>query len=123
MRILSVDDSKSVRTVIRQSIEVLGFEFLEAENGKEAFAILEQAGAPDLILLDWNMPEMDGLAFLKAIKEDSRYRQIPVTMVTTETERCKVIEAIGIGAKNYVMKPFTQEELITKIMESLGMGV
>jgi two-component system chemotaxis response regulator CheY len=123
MRVLSIDDSKAVRHMIRQAIEVLGFEFMESAHGKEALDVLETRGSADLILLDWNMPVMDGLVFLKTIKADERFKHIPVTMVTTETERHKVIQAIEMGAKNYVMKPFTQEELVTKIMEALGMGI
>jgi two-component system chemotaxis response regulator CheY len=76
-----------------------------------------------MILLDWNMPEMDGITLLKTLKADPNYRDIPVTMVTTESERVRVIDAIKSGAKNYVTKPFTQEQLIAKIQESLGMGI
>jgi two-component system chemotaxis response regulator CheY len=76
-----------------------------------------------MILLDWNMPEMDGITLLKTLKADPNYRDIPVTMVTTESKRVRVIDAIKSGAKNYVTKPFTQEQLIAKIQESLGMGI
>jgi two-component system chemotaxis response regulator CheY len=124
MVILSVDDSGATRMFARSAVEVMGHEFAEAENGKAAQRLLEQGGRKiDLILLDWNMPVMDGITFLKWLKADPRFSGIPVTMVTTEVERVKVIEAIGAGAKNYLMKPFTQEELVGKIMESLGMGV
>ncbi len=124
MRIMSVDDSRSTRMVIKNAVDVLGFDFLEAADGKEGLEILEKEnGNVNLILLDWNMPVMDGLEMLKAVKADDRFKDIPVTMVTTEIERHKVVEAVGVGAKNYVMKPFTQEDLIAKIMESLGMGL
>jgi two-component system chemotaxis response regulator CheY len=122
MNILSVDDSKAVRDIIGTTVEVLRYGFLEAENGVQALEVL--ATHPDdvaLILLDWNMPEMDGITFLKTIKADNHFVNIPVTMVTNESERIKVIEAIRIGATNYVSKPFTQEELIAKICECLGM--
>ena len=123
MKILSVDDSKSLRQFIRSAIEVLGYEFLEAEDGLSGLKLLEQNGDVDLILLDWNMPVMNGYEMLLKIKSDERYKDIPVTMVTTEIERDKVITAIQAGARNYVMKPFTQEDLIAKVMESLGMGI
>ena len=123
MRILSVDDSKATRMFVGNAVEVLGFEFLQAEDGQAALDLLEKEGAVDLILLDWNMPVMNGIEFLEKIKSDDRYKAIPVTMVTTEIERHKVVQAVGKGAKNYVMKPFTQEDLIGKIMESLGMGL
>jgi two-component system chemotaxis response regulator CheY len=124
MRVLCVDDSRATRNIIRCAVDLLNFEFLEASNGREAMELLEQEKEGiDLVLLDWNMPEMDGITLLKILKADPRFQKIPVTMVTTEVERHKVIEAIGAGAHNYVMKPFTQENLIEKIMDSLGMQV
>ncbi|MBD3419182.1 MAG: response regulator [Chitinivibrionales bacterium] len=124
MRILSVDDSQTTRQFIKNAVDVLGFEFLEAGDGREGIDLLEREnGKVNLILLDWNMPNMNGLEMLKSIKADARFQTIPVTMVTTEIERHKVVEAVGAGAKNYVMKPFSQEDLIAKIMESLSMGI
>ena len=124
MKILSVDDSSTTRQMIRNAVDVLGFEFLEAANGQEALEVLGMMeGTVDLILLDWNMPVMDGMQTLKALKANEKHRHIPVTMVTTEIDRHKVVAAIAGGAKNYVMKPFTQETLVGKIMESLGMGM
>jgi two-component system chemotaxis response regulator CheY len=124
MKILSVDDSRTARQIIRNAVEILGFDFIEAENGIQALEILRKQDVPvDLILLDWNMPEMDGLQTLGALKADDALKNIPVTMVTTEVERVRVVMAIAAGAKNYVMKPFSQEDLIAKIMESLGLGL
>lgn len=123
MKILSIDDSRAVRMFVKSAVDVLGFDFVEAKNGREALEFLKKEGVVDLILLDWNMPEMDGMEFLKRVKDNPQYKNIPVTMVTTEIERHRVIQAIGNGAKNYVMKPFTQEDIIGKIMESLGMGL
>ncbi len=124
MRIMTVDDSKAVREVIQNAADVLGFECIHAEDGREAMAKLDEYdGNIDLVLLDWNMPIMDGMETLESIKSHGRHKSIPVTMVTTESEREKVVAAIRAGAKNYVMKPFSQEELVNKIMESLGMGV
>ena len=123
MRILSVDDSKLVRLYVKNAADVLGFEFLEAGNGEEAWELLEnEEGTVDLILLDWHMPGTDGMALLKKLKADKKYADIPVTMVTTEVERENVLQAIEAGARNYVMKPFTQEKLVGKILESLGMA-
>jgi len=124
MRIMSVDDSGATRRFIKSAIDVLGFEFIEAANGKEGLDILEkEKGNIDLILLDWNMPVMDGIEMLEILKSKDLYKNIPVTIVTTEVDRHKVVEAIHKGAKNYLMKPFSQEDLIRKIMDSLGMGV
>ncbi len=124
MKILSADDSVMIRKVIKNAVEVLGFGFLEAKDGVEAIEVLDKEYSDvGLILLDWNMPRMNGLDVLKKVKSDERFKGIPVMMVTTEVERAKVIEAISNGAKNYVMKPFSHEDLMAKIMQSLGMGV
>jgi len=123
VRILSVDDSRLIRMFVRNAADVLGYEFFEADGATQALKVLEdQQGRVDLILLDWHMPEMTGLDLLKQLKADTRYNHIPVTMVTTEVERDSVIEAVEAGAKNYLMKPFTQEKLVAKILESLGLA-
>ena len=125
-KILSADDSLLMRTIIRRVVESLGYDFLEAADGRAALEAIESHHEDiHLVLLDVNMPEMDGFAALKAIKGDERYKNIPVMMVTTESERAQIIRALKIGAVNYVTKPFSHEELSTKIVESLGqaMGV
>jgi len=122
MRILSVDDSAATRKFIKKAIDVLGFDFLEAGDGIEGLEVLEREnGRIDLILLDRHMPEMDGMEMLEAIKSNELYKHIPVTMVTVELERDEIHKAIEKGAKNYLVKPFSQENLIGKIMESLEM--
>ena len=124
MKILSADDSVMIRRVIKNAVDVLGFEFLEAKDGQEAIEVLEKEYTNvGLVLLDWNMPRLTGIEVLKKIKADGRFKAIPVMMVTTEVERAKVVEAISAGAKNYVMKPFSHEDLIAKIMQSMGLGV
>jgi two-component system chemotaxis response regulator CheY len=103
---------------------VLGFEFLEAADGKQGMEILDREnGRIDLILLDRHMPVMDGMEMLEALKGSDRFKDIPVTMVTVELERDEIHKAISKGAKNYLIKPFSQENLIGKIMESLNMGL
>jgi two-component system chemotaxis response regulator CheY len=124
MKILSADDSIMIRKVIKNAVDVLGYDFLEAKDGQEALDIMEKEYADvGLVLLDWNMPRLNGLEVLKKLKADDRFKPIPVMMVTTEVERAKVIEAVSAGAKNYVMKPFSHEDLMAKIMQCLGMGV
>lgn len=124
MKILSVDDSTMIRKVIRGVVEVIGYDLLEARDGVEGLEVLEKNYEDiSMVLLDWNMPRMDGYVCLQEIMKDERYKDIPVVMVTTEVERGKIAKAIEAGAKNYVMKPFSQEDLIAKIMESLGMGI
>lgn len=122
MRILSVDDSAATRYFIKKAVDVLGFEFLEAADGEEGLEILaRENGMIDLILLDRHMPVMDGMAMLKELKAHEKFKAIPVTMVTVEVEREEIQKAIAGGAKNYLIKPFSQENLIGKILESLNM--
>jgi len=121
MKILSVDDSKTVRAAVRNIVEVIGVELLEAEDGLEALKVLENhEGNIDLILLDWEMPNMNGYEFLRQVKKDERFRSIPVIMLTTVSQKEKMIEAIRAGANQYITKPFTSETLLTKIVQVLG---
>lgn len=123
MKILTIDDSVTVREVIRNAVEVLGYECIEAENGAAGLEVVyKRSNEIALILLDWNMPIMDGFAFLKTIKATTEYNHIPVTMVTSENEMSKIISAVSEGAKNYIIKPFTQDEIMKKILESLGIA-
>ena len=123
MQILSVDDSAIVRKIIRGAAEILGYELLEAADGYEALSILE-INHPNvkLILLDWNMPGMNGIEFLKKAKSNPNFTRIPVMMVTTESERENIINAIKEGASHYMTKPFTVEDLTKRILECLGLG-
>jgi two-component system chemotaxis response regulator CheY len=124
MRILSVDDSAATRHFIKKAIDVIGFEFLEAADGKEGMKVVErEKGRIDRILLDRHMPVMDGIDMLQALKANDAYRKIPVTMVTVELEREEIQKAIDMGARNYLVKPFSQENLIGKIMEGLDMDL
>lgn len=123
MKVLSVDDSAIVRKIIRSAVEVLNYDFLEAGDGAEALAVLEREWQETiLILLDWNMPGMNGYECLVALKQHPEFQKIPVMMVTTESEKENIVKAIQAGAAHYVTKPFTIEELIKKIMECLGIG-
>ncbi len=123
-KILSVDDSAIVRKIIKSTVEVLYYDLLEASDGMDALEILEkQYNSIKLILLDWNMPGMNGFDFLVAVKSNHLFRNIPVIMITTEGEKKNIIKAIQAGVSNYLLKPFKTEELTKKIMETLGKGV
>jgi two-component system chemotaxis response regulator CheY len=124
VKILSVDDSAIIRKIIRSGVEVLDYQLVEAADGLEALSILESSSKEIvLILLDWNMPGMDGLAFLKKIKSTESLKHIPIMMVTTESEKENIIRAIQAGAINYLVKPFTIEELMKKVLECMGEGM
>jgi two-component system chemotaxis response regulator CheY len=118
---LIVDDSATLRKLMRGVLESLKFDpILEAENGKLALAAVEaQSGKIDLVLCDWNMPEMTGIEFVRAMKPT--HPQVPIIMVTTESEKARVIEAIKSGAKNFVIKPFENAVLADKIKKVLGL--
>ncbi|HBV95999.1 MAG TPA: hypothetical protein DEF36_03005 [Desulfotomaculum sp.] len=122
MKILSVDDVAMVRKITGKVVEALGGEILEASDGVEALAVLGQNSHIDLVILDWNMPRMSGFELLKTIKSNENYKHIPVIMCTTENEKDKIIKAIQAGAKNYMVKPFTEQELTKKILDCLGLG-
>jgi two-component system chemotaxis response regulator CheY len=114
-RFLIVDDMSTMRKIIRIILAQLGYTNVdEAENGKEALAKL-RTGNYQFVLLDWNMPEMDGLETLKAIRADEKLKDIPVIMVTAEAKKENVLTAIQAGANNYIVKPFTPEVLKEKI--------
>jgi two-component system chemotaxis response regulator CheY len=122
-KVLSVDDSGVMRRIIGRTVDVLGYGFLEAANGLEALEVIARNHEDiALIILDVNMPEMDGFELLRRVKADPVYKPIPVMMLTTESERSRIIEAIQAGAVNYICKPFQQEDLTVKIAESLGEG-
>lgn len=120
MKVLVVDDSAIMRKVIAQILEMLGHDSVPAANGLDAFDRLKEHEDVRLILLDWNMPEMNGIEFLREIKGRPRLSEIPVIMLTTESERRKMIEAIEAGAKHYLTKPFQPETLATKILQCVG---
>ncbi|HSB54584.1 MAG TPA: response regulator [Gemmatimonadales bacterium] len=115
MRALVVDDSRAIRSIIGKTVKELGFEVLEAGHGREALERLAGAGRVDLILVDWNMPEMNGYDFLVAARQSPDWKDTVIMMVTTETEMSQMQRALDAGANEYVMKPFTREALREKL--------
>jgi two-component system, chemotaxis family, chemotaxis protein CheY len=115
-----VDDSRAMRMILKRITTEFGFETVEAGNGREAIEALRGAErVPDIALVDWNMPEMNGLELITAIRADTRLRSIALMMVTTESETSQIVRALAAGAHEYVMKPFTPEAIIAKL-ELLG---
>ncbi len=119
MKILIVDDAKTMRTIIKNVLKKLGFSddnFLEAEDGEVALKILkEHADEVKIIFLDWNMPKMNGFEFLKIVRANKEYDPIKIVMVTTETKKENVIAALKAGVNNYIAKPFTPQVLKQKL--------
>ncbi len=117
MKILLVDDSKTMRNIQKSVLAQLGYTTIEeACDGQDALSKVN-AFQPDLMLVDWNMPNMDGLTFVKTYRQMNKLT--PIIMVTTESEKARVIEAIMAGVNNYVIKPFTPDLLSQRINETL----
>ena len=123
MRLLVVDDSSTMRRIIKNTLQRLGYEdILEAEHGLEAWDILDKNDGIDVLITDWNMPEMNGLELVKKTRSDSRYVDIPIIMVTTEGGKAEVITALKAGVNNYIVKPFTPQVLKEKLEAVLGLN-
>ena len=120
MHALIIDDSKTMRSILRRIVTELGFEISEAGNGQEALDQLEAGLVPDICLIDWNMPLMDGYTFVTRVRSDERWRNVTLMMVTTESEHGQIVRALAAGAHEYVIKPFTPDAIIEK-MELLGL--
>lgn len=113
---LIVDDSKTIRMIIRRVLTELGFEVCEAGNGVEALKVLEtEKTKVSLVLADWNMPEMNGLELVKSLRKNPDFAAVKILMVTTETEIGQMTSALEAGANEYVMKPFTKDVLVEKL--------
>ncbi len=120
--VLIVDDSKSMRQILRKILVVSGFklgECLEASNGEEALRLLEDNWV-DLILSDIHMPVMDGFGLLRSLREHEDWSDLPVVLVTTESNEHRIQEAIALGAKGYIRKPFKPEEIRAHLNEIIG---
>ena len=111
-----IDDSRAIRKILGQTVRDLGFEVCEAANGREALERLEEVGAPvRLMLVDWNMPVMNGLEFVVKVRGDERFQSSLLVMVTTETAVDQMVKALDAGANEYIMKPFTKEVITDKL--------
>jgi len=120
MRALIIDDSRVMRSILRRIVTGLGFEAAEAGDGQQALDVLNSGFAPDLCLIDWNMPVMDGYTFLTRVRDNPDWRSITLMMVTTESEQQQIVRALAAGAHEYVIKPFTPDAIADKL-EMLGL--
>jgi len=116
MKALVVDDSRAMRRIIGGYLEQLGFEVHEAASGLEALVSVHKIKGLSLILLDWNMPEMDGRALLEKLRAEPEFAELPIMMVTTESEMEQVEVALEAGASEYLMKPFDRQALAEKLL-------
>ncbi len=115
MLALVVDDSRAMRSILTRLLGGLGFDVAQAGDGAEALAVLDAGTRPEVILVDWNMPVMDGLSFIKAVRAREDLRDISLMMVTTESEQGQIVRALAAGAHEYVIKPFTDEVIAEKL--------
>lgn len=120
MRVLIVDDSGTMRRIIRNNLKFAGFDdAVEAGNGVEGLAALE--GNPiGLVITDWNMPEMNGIEFVKAIRSKDQHKTLPILMITTMAEKEEIMVALSAGVSNYIVKPFDAETLKKKLDQVLA---
>ena len=118
MKILLVDDSRTMRNIQKCTLKTLGYEDVaEASDGVEALKLMATC-KPDLLLVDWKMPNMDGITLIRKVRETDR--ALPIIMCTTESEKARVLEAVRAGVNNYVVKPFTAQTLAEKINQTMS---
>jgi two-component system chemotaxis response regulator CheY len=122
MKALVVDDSSTMRIFLKKILVPASFEVLQAPHGKDALEVLRQHPDICLTLIDWNMPQMNGMDLLTSIRADHAFDGMRIMMVTTEMEMSSVVRALERGANEYVMKPFTREVILEKL-RILGFAV
>jgi two-component system chemotaxis response regulator CheY len=115
VRALVIDDSRAMRRIVGSILEDFGYEVRPAGHGREALDVLEEGWIPDLACVDWNMPVMDGLQFVSAVRSNPAYRQVTLMMVTTESETSQIVRALAAGAHEYMIKPFTADAMRDKL--------
>ncbi|SDQ20572.1 response regulator [Quadrisphaera sp. DSM 44207] len=115
MRALVIDDSRAMRRIVGGILGGLGYEVAQAGDGREALDVLGGGFVPDLATVDWNMPVMDGLQFVSAVRANPAWRSVTLMMVTTESEHGQIVRALAAGAHEYLIKPFTADALETKL--------
>lgn len=120
MRVLIVDDSATMRRIIRNNLKFAGYDdAVEAGNGVEGLSCLA-ANPIGMVITDWNMPEMNGIEFVKAIRSQDQYKDLPILMITTQAEREHIMVALSAGVSNYIVKPFDAETLKKKLEQILA---
>jgi two-component system chemotaxis response regulator CheY len=110
-----IDDSRAMRMILRRVLTSSGFDVVEAGDGQQALDVVAAGPVPDVALIDWNMPVMNGLDFVIAVRANKDYRQMTLMMVTTESEHGQIVRALAAGAHEYVLKPFTNEAITEKL--------
>ena len=115
MRALVIDDSRAMRTILTRTMDNFGFEVEAVGDGQQALDAMNRGPLPDLCLIDWNMPVMDGLEFIVEVRKRREWRDVTLMMVTTEAEQGNIVRALAAGAHEYVIKPFTSDVIEGKL--------
>jgi len=120
LKIIAVDDSPTMRRIIINTLKRAGYtDVIEANDGKDALAKMK-VEKPNLVITDWNMPEMDGLTFVTILRGMDEFKKLPILMVTTRSVKEDIVEAMKAGVNNYIVKPFTPDTLKAKIDQTLA---
>jgi len=123
LKLLVVDDSSTMRRIIKNTLIRLNYkDVLEGEDGVEGWDMLDKNPDVDMLITDWNMPNMNGLELVKKVRADERFTDMPIIMVTTEGGKAEVITALKAGVNNYIVKPFTPAVLKEKLGAVIGEG-
>ncbi len=123
MKLLVVDDSSTMRRIIKNTLARLGYkDILEGADGVEGWNVIDANPDVEMLITDWNMPEMNGLELVKKVRADERFKDLPIIMVTTEGGKAEVITALKAGVNNYIVKPFTPQVLKEKLGAVMGVS-
>jgi len=123
LKLLVVDDSSTMRRIIKNTLARLGYkDVLEAEDGLKGWEQMDSNPDIEMLITDWNMPEMNGLELVKKVRADERFKDTPIIMVTTEGGKAEVITALKAGVNNYIVKPFTPQVLKEKLGAVMGVA-
>ncbi len=123
MKLLVVDDSSTMRRIIKNTLARLGYkDILEGADGVEGWNVIDANPDVEMLITDWNMPEMNGLELVKKVRADERFKDLPIIMVTTEGGKAEVITALKAGVNNYIVKPFTPQVLKEKLAAVMGVS-
>jgi two-component system chemotaxis response regulator CheY len=119
LRVMTVDDSKTMRDMVSFTLRQAGYAVTEAEDGQKALAALKTSTA-DLVITDLNMPNMDGISLIRALRKEAKYRTVPILMLTTEADAAKKAEGREAGATGWIVKPFSPEKLLDVVQRVCG---
>jgi two-component system chemotaxis response regulator CheY len=119
-KVLVVDDSIAIRQSITYVLQQGGYEVVEAKDGLDALSVLKNMASPDLIITDVNMPNLDGLSFIKKVREDVKFKFTPIIVLTTESQGSKMNEGKEAGATGWIVKPFSAEKLLGVVRKVAG---